>query len=160
MAGQRKSSTLVDRILAKCNRIPNGCLQWSGYSLGGYGRIRWQGKRLAVHRAAYELQVGPVGDLCVCHTCDNPLCVNPDHLFLGTRADNNMDKVHKGRQAKGPAHGVHGEHSHFAKLTPDQVRQIRAMEGRWPQRVIASQFNVSQSQISNIINNRTWRNHG
>lgn len=155
MAGQRKDATLTERIHAKCVWLDNGCIEWTGWTLSGYGRIRWQGKRIAVHRAIYEMNFGPLGDLCVCHRCDNPICVNPDHLFAGTRADNNADKTRKGRQARGPGHGVPGERSHFAKLTPDQVLKIRSMRGL-NQYEIAARFKVSQSQVSNILNRKTW----
>lgn len=155
MAGQKKAVPLIDRILSKCTPLDSGCLEWAGYSPGGYGRIRWKGARVAVHRAVYEMNFGPLGDLCVCHKCDNPKCVNPDHLFAGTRADNNADKTIKGRQAKGPSHGVRGERSHLAKLTSKQVAEIRNLRGL-PQHRIASAYGISQPQVSGILNNRSW----
>lgn len=155
MARPKKGTTLLERIHTKCISLDNGCIEWTGWAPGGYGRIRWKDKRVAVHRVIYEMNFGPIGDLCVCHTCDNPRCVNPDHLFAGTRADNNADKTRKGRQAKGPGHGVRGEKSHFAKLTPEQVKSIRSMRGI-PQHRIATKFGVSQPQISNIMSNKRW----
>jgi hypothetical protein len=77
-------------------------------------------KNLRAHRAAYEVYVGPIPvGMLVCHTCDNPKCVNPDHLWLGTEADNTTDKVRKGR-------GRHGESMTLSKLSNAAVREIRA----------------------------------
>lgn len=155
MAGQKRSITLLERIHAKSSPAPSGCIEWVGYVLNGYGRIRWKGQRLAVHRVVYEHYHGPLGDLCVCHECDNPRCVNPDHLFSGTRAENNADKVRKGRQAKGSGHGVQGEKNHFAKLTAPQVLAIRAELGL-TQRQIAAKYGISPPQVSNILNRKEW----
>lgn len=83
----------------------HGCWIWmSGRSKSGYGQIKMHGKTTRAHRAAYELFRGPIpDDQLVCHHCDNPPCVNPAHLFLGTHADNHRDRNAKGRQAKGEA---------------------------------------------------------
>jgi len=75
-----------------------GCWEWRGYILGGYG-ISWHnGKTHKAHRASYEKYKGDIPDgLLVCHSCDNPRCINPDHLWLGTQSDNMKDAVSKGR---------------------------------------------------------------
>lgn len=81
----------------------NGCWEWTGArQRKGYGVLKVDGKAIAMHRYSYELHCGPIpAGMMVCHACDNPCCVNPAHLFLGTPADNMTDKVSKGR-AKGP----------------------------------------------------------
>lgn len=163
MAGQFKSTALTDRILAKCKtNEESGCIEWTGYTLGGYGRIRWEGKRLAVHRAMYESKYGDIPDeMCACHKCDNTRCVNPDHIFIGTRTDNNADKVSKGRQSSGSAHSMSKERHPLAKLTQDQVDLIRSTTGI-SQYEMAATYGVSQSTISQIKNNLKWKdlNHG
>ena len=117
-------------------RKSDGCWLWTGYvDHRGYGRLTWRGQnyRLA-HRVSYELAHADPAGLCVCHRCDNPLCVRPEHLFLGTRADNNRDMVAKGRQAAGERSGAHthpekivrGDAHHFRRR-PDLARRI----GEW-----------------------------
>lgn len=156
MAGQRKDKPLEQRINERCERSESGCLEFQGWILNGYGRIRWKGKRIAVHRAIFELRNGPLlPDQCVCHHCDNPRCCNPDHLFAGTRADNNADKTTKGRQARGPKHGLRREGHPRHKLTESQVFEIRTSQMK--QRDLADMFKVSQATISSIINNKRWK---
>jgi hypothetical protein len=79
---------------------PNGCWIWGGCrSKGGYGTISIDNKELYVHRVIYERTHGPIpAGMCICHTCDNPACCNPDHLFVGTHKDNVHDAMRKGRR--------------------------------------------------------------
>lgn len=158
MAGQLKSKSLIDRILERCVERPEtGCLLWAGWKLNGYGNIRWQGKRLYVHRSIYEDVHGPIPKgLCVCHACDTPTCVNPEHLFLGTIQENTADKVGKNRQSRGAAHARSGEKHHAVKLTELQVAEIRATKGA-TQAAMANKYGVSQSTISHIFTKRRWK---
>ena len=124
----------------------------------GYGQIlvgsRTDGTRhLAyAHRVAYELTVGPIPNgLCVLHTCDNPSCVNPSHLWLGTVADNNRDCNAKGRRGEEPR----GEKSGMAKLTEKNVLAIR-LDLR-TQSVIAANYGVSRATVGYIKRRETWR---
>jgi hypothetical protein len=105
--------TLEDRFWPNVQKT-SGCWNWIGaeQSKGrGYGTIGKDGKTLRAHRVSWEMHNGPIPEgLIVCHKCDNPKCVRPEHLFLGTHSDNVADKVAKGRQSKGPA---------FAKVMRD-----------------------------------------
>ena len=93
---------LPERFAIQVDHAANGCWLWKGGKTGRrgqkYGVIWVRGQETAAHRASYELHVGPIPDgLCVLHRCDTPLCVNPDHLFLGTLSDNQKDAVAKKR---------------------------------------------------------------
>jgi len=135
---------------------PNtGCFLWTGTTTGGgYGRVR-RGKRTHyAHRVAYELLVGPIPDgMHVLHHCDTPPCVNPEHLFLGTDADNIQDMDRKGRRVtrKGELHPR-------ARLTEDDVRTIRARAAAGEtQRPLAREYGVDQATISNIVTRKSWK---
>lgn len=98
------------RLLAKVEPEPNsGCWIWVGsrFPYMGYGRVKDGGRERLAHRVSWELATqAPVPDgMAVLHRCDNPPCVNPDHLFLGTLTDNNVDRMHKGRSSTGSDHG-------------------------------------------------------
>jgi len=144
---------LQERIFKRSIPIPHcGCWLWDGaVSDKGYGNIKISGNVAKAHRISYECFVGfiPTGSL-VCHKCDTPLCVNPDHLFIGTSKDNSDDKINKGRdnKASGSRHGR-------AKLTEAQVIDIRA--SKLPHRKIAAQYGVARSTIWNILNGSHWK---
>lgn len=132
---------------------PTGCWEWTGHTrkASGYGEVSWGLDERRVHRIAYIALVGPIPDgLILLHGCDNPPCFNPDHLSLGTLIDNADDMIAKRRNA-------FGEKSPHAKLTEDQVREIRAMAGQMPQRLIADRFGIKQMQVSRIIRGERWR---
>jgi hypothetical protein len=109
----------ADRFWARVQKGP-GCWLWQGAkNQRGYGLAYYDGKKnQTVHRLMWRLHFGeiPEGKL-VCHTCDTPSCVNPEHLFLGTNQDNSDDKIAKGRYK----HGI-------KRMTPEQVREIRALK--------------------------------
>lgn len=131
-----------------CTTSQDGCWLWrGGRSPRGYGRFKVSGKTLRAHRWAYEQFVGPIpADLRVCHRCDNPPCCNPDHLFLGTDADNVHDCVAKGR-ARG------GSNSQWQKLSPEICIAIQEeYEGRWGEQAkLAARYGVSPSVISEVL---------
>ena len=105
-------STLAHRVTV----MSNGCMEFDGYrDKDGYGIVRISNKSQRAHRVSYALSIGPIPEgLLVLHRCDNPPCVNPDHLFVGTDNDNAQDKVTKGR-------GIIVEKNGHNKLTPDDV---------------------------------------
>lgn len=131
---------------------PNsGCHLWTGtYNTLGYGyfRIRGVGPSLA-HRHSWIFHNGPIPDgMDVCHKCDIPACVNPDHLFLGTRADNNTDKMNKMRH-------YYGERHNRAKLKDAYIPDIIASTE--PVRVLAGKYGVSGTQIRLVKRRKVWR---
>ena len=138
----------------------NECWLWQGsVNRRGYGRIIHSNKEYGAHRVSWMLAHGLIPpNMLVCHHCDNPPCVNLNHLFLGTDNDNIQDKVKKGR-----ARGAHiGEKHHNARLTVEDVKQIRDMysTGLYSQTVIGILFGLSQARISRIVNRQEWASGG
>lgn len=155
--GQWPKDRLKKRLLERLERrsvwTESGCREWSGardrqgYGFTSFGTYK---KTMRAHRAAYALHHGLPMDFdgVVCHRCDNPPCCNPEHLFLGTVADNAKDKVAKGRQTRGEAHHVGG------KLTAEKVRKIRS-DNR-SQTKIAADYGISQGTVRDVKHRRTW----
>lgn len=134
-------------------RGPDECWNWIAYTKGGYGAIRVGGRQKSAHRVSWELHNGSIGKgLWVLHRCDNPRCVNPAHLFLGTQVDNMRDMAAKARN-KPPR--LHGTRNPMAKLTDEQCEAIRTAEGT--QDEIAARFGTSQSHVSSIRSGRYRR---
>jgi len=145
---------LFERFAAKFIPEPNsGRWLWiAGLDSKGYGAFKLNTHNSdRAHRVSWRLYRGQIPEgMCVLHRCDTPVCVNPDHLFLGTRIDNALDRDRKGRMGR-----KDGEHNGNSKLTADQVRQIRATTGT--EREIAKQFAVVHSTIGEIKRNKKWR---
>ena len=145
-----KQLTLQKRFISNVEPFSEkNCWYWKGNkSFAGYGRI-YVGEAFYAHRLAYQIFVGsiPTG-LHVLHKCDNPACVNPKHLFLGTPADNKADCMSKRRHNFGVRNGL-------AKLNDKQIKEILHLNGS--QRYIANIYNVSQSTISLIKNHKIWK---
>lgn len=137
---------------------PNDCWEWLGSKAGTYkeyGRISFNGRADGAHRVSWILHNGPIPDgMDVLHRCDNPGCVNPAHLWLGTHAENMIDKARKGRVVIEP---LRGENHPLSKLTPDKVREIRSLSGIMTHREMSREFGVSTCVVSRIINRLMWK---
>ncbi len=140
---------VFERLCKRLLRHPNGCLEWRGSRSGnGYGVITIDYKSVGTHRAMWEEMFGPIPNgLQVLHTCDNIICCEPDHLFLGTPADNMADRDAKGRNARRETHGN-------AKLTCAGAAAIR-IDTR-VLRVIAAEYGVSMSTIHRAKTGECW----
>lgn len=172
----------IARFSAKVDTSGDCWLWQGGRFTTGYGHFTVSGKLVGAHRVAYQLAHGPIPlGLLVCHTCDNPQCVRPDHLFLGTVRDNALDAQRKSRLAtgdrngartrperkpRGEAHWVHrfpervgcGTRQPRAVLTDEAVRTIRALSAKGVSGVaLAKQFGVSATKISRVIRRLDWR---
>ena len=148
---KREMYTPRHRLEQRYVKSPTGCWLWTGVANNsGYGRIVVNDVLKLAHRVSYEIYVGPIPDgMCLCHRCDVRLCVNPDHLFLGTRVDNTADMVAKGRQAI-------GDRQSKAKLTYGAVAEIRRRAGEDRKR-LAAEYGVSVRNIRAILIGETWR---
>lgn len=125
----------------------NECIEWTGAkNPAGYGITWWNNHWAYAHRAAVNAQEGEV----VRHQCDNPSCVNPDHLVVGTAKENSEDMVHKNRQAR-------GENAGNSKLTEEEVLLIRFLKQHMSSRQVAGRFNITKTNVLDIWNRKIWR---
>jgi hypothetical protein len=143
-----------DKFWEKVDRLDGGCWEWVGHKLKfGYGHAYWSGKLLLAHRLSWMLTNGEIPrGMCVLHKCDNPGCVNPSHLFLGTYQDNATDKVAKGRCPKGTS-------VYCAKLTDGDVLSIREKYRpfKFGLRKLAKIYGVGETTIFQVIHNGQWK---
>lgn len=158
---QRKESRVIkdttkERLLKSTKKASNGCWIWSGAKQPtGYGLL-WVSplkKYEKTHRLSYKFFNGDIPDgKCVCHRCDNPSCINPEHLFIGSHAENAADKIAKGRQKIGSQHGR-------AVLIESQILEIRkSYSGKYGQlSELARQYNITPQSILAIVTRKNWR---
>jgi hypothetical protein len=132
---------------------PAECWEWQAFKDKGYGRFWLNGRMELTHRVSAQIVGMDIAGLFVCHTCDNRACVNPDHLFVGTPADNVRDRDSKGRHValQGESHGNH-------ILTEAEVLEIRELSATGVSVAeLAEQFGVHKDTIYGIINRKSWR---
>lgn len=148
--GHNRRRSAVDRFWENVRVLSDDeCWEWQGgRNEQGYGRFRVDGKLVRAHRFSYALHNGDLRDDDVLHSCDNPPCCNPHHLFSGTNDDNIEDRNEKGRQAKGEMVGG-------SKLTVEQVRMIR--DDTDSLRAIGRKHGISHSQVLQIKRGKFWR---
>ena len=159
----------IDRLIAVkvmerlCKKFivsaKESCWNWTGYKTPkGYGILVVGGKDIKAHRLSYEIFVGKIPDgKCVCHKCDNPSCVNPYHLFVGTIQENNIDRDTKAIQSIGRKY-VSGSLHGNSMLNENDVIEIRRLwkTGRHTQKEIGKMFSVSSSNIYLICKRKAW----
>jgi len=146
----RQSGSLQDRFFSRFVKLANGCWQWRSHTdKDGYGVLPGAHQNTRAHRLSYEIHHGTIPEgMIVCHHCDNPGCVNPDHLFVGTQKDNAQDALMKGRHYIGEKNGR-------SKLTKENVKEILASDLNGQQ--LANKFGVTRSTINNVRRGDTWQ---
>jgi hypothetical protein len=157
---------LTQRFWEQVQACESGCLEWTGTkNPQGYGRLHGHGRGFQAHRYSYELHFGDIPPgVVVCHRCDNPSCVNADHLFLGTQKDNVDDCREKGRFVDGRRNLqsgalMVGERHPCAKLAEADVLEIRRLhaEGKLNQREAAARYGVAHSNIHAVVHRIHWK---
>jgi len=147
----------IDRFWTKVDKT-GSCWEWKKLlDKKGYGLITVKNKTIYAHRFSALIAGLNITDKFVCHRCDNPKCVNPDHLFVGTLQDNKNDEISKSRQARGAKHGM-------TNLTESDVTYIKNNYIRGNRNIVksnsmelAKMFSVTDQTIRNIAKNKTWR---
>lgn len=146
-----------NRFFSHIERIPfSECWIWTGATTKGYGQATYNKQHGYAHRISWEIhnnsKIQP-GKVC-CHKCDEPLCVNPNHLFIGDHKDNVNDKIQKGRHRHGT---LSGEQNGFSKVTKEIVEEIKLLKAKGlTVRQIAEKIGISKSNVWLVATNKTW----
>ena len=156
----KSNLTLEERFWSKVNKLEGECWIWCSALSGTgrcYGHFNFNGKTRRANRVAWEFTYGPIPDgQKVLHTCDNPWCVNPKHLFLGTQAKNMEDKKDKGR-----SHHLYGEDSGRHKLKEKQVLWMRSVyipyHPEFGARALARRLKVSHTAVEHALHGINWQ---
>lgn len=150
---KEKWRPLQERFLERVSKTEN-CWIWNGSVSKGYGRMKVDNKVYSAHRLSFKLFKGKIPkNRIICHTCDNPKCVNPEHLYAGTPQTNSDDKFYRGRQRYNPP-CLKGEDNGFSKLDTKTIHKIRNEKGA--PKDIAEKFGLSLSHVRRIISRESW----
>lgn len=156
MSNTKRISVNLQDLLIHTKRNANNCLEWQGSkNIQNYPKIWLNSKYVSVHRIVAQLTISNIDNKpCVMHICDNPICINPDHLMWGTWAENNKDRHEKGRSVmpnnKGSKHGM-------AKINEETAQEIRSFDtSKYTQKQIASKYGISPSLVSAIRRGIRW----
>lgn len=144
-ASEQYVESFIERIESKISRSGN-CHEWQGRTnKWGHARIRFKNKKILAHRAIWVIENGEIGNSQVNHNCGNPKCLNTDHLYVGSQAENAQDMAKHGNQRN-------------QKLTPSDVREIRKRytDDDVTQSELGDEYGVGQHQISRIVNGERW----
>ncbi|QDI81663.1 HNH endonuclease [Methylorubrum populi] len=147
-----RRGSIERRFQAFYREAENGCWIWTGgFDRGRYGQFYISQFKIAAHRVTYALKHGPIAEgFIVCHRCDDPTCVNPEHLFLGTDLDNNAD-----RSAKRRTHQPFGAVESYRKLSAEQAKII--LTDKRSARALAQEFGVSPNTVAKVRRGETWK---
>lgn len=164
----RPLARMEERFWSKVKKGPD-CWEWQAgcFRGGGYGMFWRDGKNMGAHRVSWEIHRGLIPEgMFICHRCDNPPCVNPAHLFLGTPADNQADASRKGRLPAGSRHHMRqqpelilrGDDAPWSKLTSEKIVRIRRLHSEGANASeLSRRFNVSRWAIRRVVARETWK---
>lgn len=148
--GIETACSIKCKLLSKIEKKDNGCWIWKGCRGGNYGKLTQDRKIIGAHRASYLAFKGPIEKgKVICHSCDDPFCINPDHLWIGTQKENMQDAKKKGRTLR-------GEKNHRHNLTDEQVKEIRKLKDMgFTYNRLRKIFNCSVPHLFNIIKKKS-----
>jgi hypothetical protein len=156
---ERYKEKIKQRILKKCKKDEHSdCIIWTGGKRNGYGAMHMKSTYVPVHRVLYEIFVGPIPkEKIIMHSCDNGLCLNLNHLHLGTIKENNQDRSRKGRTVK-----TYGEENPNSKLKNEQVKEIKLYLKSMPwnkntKKILSEKYKITPENINFIRNGITWK---
>lgn len=146
-----------EKFWSMCEKRENSCWEWTRcLHKDGYGQLSYHRKFWLAHRLAWHLARGPIPKgICVCHKCDNPKCINPDHLFIGSHAENMSDMKNKGRRKNINSGELNGR----AKISASDAAEIRNkyQSGKTRQVDLAAEYGIAQTVISLIVRGKIWK---
>lgn len=146
VTGHQTEKPLTERLWSKVAvSDPNSCWDWQGgLNIGGYGQVNFRGRSMIASRVMWSFFNGEIPEgMCICHRCDRPQCCNPDHLFLGTPADNSQDRIEKGRPITN------------RRYTDEQIQEMRRLRDEgYTLGQISRRYGISFSYLSGVLNGK------